>query len=206
MNGTNGPVDVSAACPALAGWDLHVNLDSTGAILFERFVDRFGSGAARFATPFDVNNPVKTPNGLNTSDPTLETAFANAVSDLNGASIPLNAPYGDFHYESRNGQHIPIHGGEGGQGVFNAIADTFDPAAGYSDIVHGSSFVMVTEFDGDECPNDRSILTYSESDDPTSKHYADQTRMFSQKKWVDPPFCDKEVAKTAVSETTVSAK
>ena len=76
--------------------------------------------------------------------------------------------------------------------VFNAISDVFDPTAGYNDIVHGSSFVMVTEFDGDECPNDRSILTYSESDDPTSKHYTDQTEMFSKKKWVDPPFCPNE--------------
>jgi acyl-homoserine-lactone acylase len=208
-SGGGGPIDVSAGCAALAGWDLHVNLDSTGALLFERFVDRYGSAAAKFSTPFDVNDPVNTPRGLDTSAanaPTLETAFANAVNDLNGAGIPLNAPYGQFHYEVRNGEHIPIHGGEGGQGAFNAIADTWDPATGYSDIVHGSSFVMVTEFDGDECPNDRSILTYSESDDPTSKHYADQTKMFSQKQWVDPPFCDKEVDKSAVSTKTIHGK
>ncbi|MDX6580974.1 MAG: acyl-homoserine-lactone acylase [Solirubrobacterales bacterium] len=209
MTGSSGPVDVSAACAALAGWDLHVNLDSTGALLFERFVDRYGTSAARFSTPFDVNNPVNTPSGLDTSAtnaPILETAFANAVTDLQGANIPLSGPYGDFHYEVRNGDHIPIHGGEGGQGAFNAIADTWDPATGYSDIVHGSSFVMVTQFDGDECPNDRSILTYSLSDDETSKYYADQTKMFSGKQWVDPPFCPKEVSKTAASVKTVREK
>jgi acyl-homoserine-lactone acylase len=65
---------------------------------------------------------------------------------------------------------------------------------------------MVTEFDGDDCPNDRSILTYSLSDDETSKHYADQTEMFSQKKWVDPPFCEGEVKKTAKSTKVVRAK
>jgi acyl-homoserine-lactone acylase len=207
--GGGGPIDVSAGCAALAGWDLHVNLDSTGALLFERFVDRYGSGAARFSTPFDVNDPVNTPNGLDTSGSNaqaLETAFASAVNDLNGAGIPLDAPYGDFHYEMRNADKIPIHGGEGGQGVFNAIADVWDPAAGYSDIVHGSSFVMVTEFKGKKCPRDRSILTYSESDDPTSKHYADQTQMFSQKQWVDPPFCEGEVKKTAKSTKVVRAK
>jgi acyl-homoserine-lactone acylase len=205
MNGTGGPVDVSAACPALANWDLHVNVDSRGALLFERFVDKFGTAAARFANPFDVNDPINTPNGLNTSDPTLETAFADAVTDLRNANIPLDAAFGDFHYEPRGSEHIPIHGSEGGQGVFNAIGDVFDPTAGYNDAVHGSSFVMVTSFEKG-CPKDRSILTYSLSDNPNSKHYADQTRMYSQKKWVDPPFCGKEVRKTAKSVKTVRAK
>ena len=40
---------------------------------------------------------------------------------------------------------------------------------------------------------DRTILTYSESANPNSKHFADQTRMFSQKKWIDPPFCARQV-------------
>jgi acyl-homoserine-lactone acylase len=202
-------VDVSAGCAALAGWDLHVNLDSTGAILFERFVDRYGTGAAHFSTPFDVSDPVNTPRGLDTSpanSPALETAFANAVTDLRNANIPLDAPYGQYHYETRGAEHIPMHGSEGGQGTFNALQDIWDPSAGYDDIVHGSSFVMVTAFDGDKCPDDRSILTYSESDDPTSKHYADQTRMFSQKQWVDPPFCDEEVQKTATSTQVVRGK
>ena len=44
---------------------------------------------------------------------------------------------------------------------------------------------------------DRTILTYSESANPNSKHYADQTRLFSQKKWIDPPFCPGQVEKAA---------
>ena len=207
VTGPSGPVDISAACPALAGWDLHDNVDSTGAVLFARFVDRFGTGAARFANPFDVNDPINTPNGLNTTDTgVLDAALANAVTDLQGANIPLDAPWGQFHFEPRGAESIPIHGGEGGQGVFNAIGDVWDPATGYSNIVHGSSFVMVTEFDSDDCPNDRSILTYSLSDDETSKHYADQTQMYSQKKWVDPPFCPNEVFRTTTDITYVRSK
>jgi acyl-homoserine-lactone acylase len=207
MMGANGPVDVSAACPALAAWDLHVNLDSTGALLFTRFMDRFGSGAARFATPFDVNDPVNTPRGLDTAggSAAIEAALAGAVTDLQAASIPLNAPYGQFHTEPRGSERIPIHGGEGGQGVFNAISDRFADGLGYNDITAGSSFVMVTEFDKN-CPNDRSILTYSLSDNVNSKHYADQTRMFSAKKWVDPPFCEREVEKTADDVKVVRQK
>jgi hypothetical protein len=51
----------------------------------------------------------------------------------------------------------------------------------------------VTSF-GDGCPDDRSILTYSESENPNSPYFADQTRMFSDKQWVDPPFCADEVS------------
>jgi acyl-homoserine-lactone acylase len=39
------------------------------------------------------------------------------------------------------------------------------------------------------------ILTYSLSTDPTSPFYSDQTRMFSKKKWTDPPFCTSQVKK-----------
>ena len=94
MVGSNGPVDVSEACAALAGWDLRVNNDSTGALLFARFMTHFGGG---FAQPFDVNDPVNTPFGLDTED--VDVALADAVSDLRAANIPLDAPYGDHHYE-----------------------------------------------------------------------------------------------------------
>jgi acyl-homoserine-lactone acylase len=205
MTGSNGPVDVSEGCTALAGWDEKVNLDSRGALLFTRFVDRFGTAANRFTTPFDVNDPINTPAGLDTS--AVETSFANAVTDLRTANIPLDAPYGEHHYELRGSEAIPIHGGEGGQGVFNAIADRFTAGVGYDDISAGSSFVMVTSFEpGAKCPKDRSVLTYSLSDNPESKHYADQTRMYSQKKWIDPPFCAGEVERAARSVKTISAR
>jgi len=35
----------------------------------------------------------------------------------------------------------------------------------------------------------RTILTYSESSDPTNPHYDDQTKMFSKKKWIHDRFC-----------------
>jgi len=206
MQGSSGPVDVSAGCAALAAWDLKVNLDSRGALLFVRFVDRFGTGANRFATPFDVNNPIHTPAGLNTSnEAALEQAFADAVTDLRAANIPLDAPYADFHWEMRDDERIPIHGGEGAQGVFNAISDRWTPGVGYDDVVGGSSFVMVTSFEGG-CPKDRSITTYSQSENPQSKYFADQTRMYSDKKWVDPPFCAKQVRKAAIDVKVLRGK
>ncbi len=84
--------------------------------------------------------------------------------------------------------------------MFNAISDIWDPAAGYDDVGAGLELRDGhLAHRGPKCPKDRSILTYSLSANPDSKHYADQTRMFSQKEWVDPPFCPGEVERTAKS-------
>jgi acyl-homoserine-lactone acylase len=202
--GSNGPVNVSGACPVLQAWDLHDNLDSNGAILFRRFASRvlasiggLVSDPTIYTTPFNYQDAVNTPAGLNILNPKVQQALADAVTDLKNAGIPLDAPLRGYQYASRGvGLQIPIHGGPGVLGVFNAINVSFsgDPAApGYTDVPHGSSFVMVTQFTGGDCPDNRSILTYSESANPDSPYFSDQTQMFSKKQWVNPPFCENEV-------------
>ena len=200
LMGSSGPVDVSEACPILAAWDLHEDLDSSGAILFRRFTSRVlaspagvgGPPVSPFTTPFDASDPVNTPNGLDTDSPAVRRALADAVSDLRGAGIPLDASNDDVQFTERGGEQIPIHGGPGDpNGTFNAISARWN-GDGFDSVEHGSSFVMVTSF-SDGCPDDRSILTYSLSENPNSPFYDDQTRMFSEKRWVNPPFCPGEV-------------
>lgn len=218
--GSAGPVDVSAACPVLASWDLHDDLDSAGAILFRRFATRALSNPispvtlptgdlTAFSTPFSASDPVGTPSGLNVLSPKVQLALADAVSDLRTAGIPLDAGLRGYQYETRGSERIPIHGGPGTLGVFNAINVSWvgsGAETGYPNIPHGSSFVMVTSFT-DGCPDDRSILTYSQSENPNSPYFADQTRMFSQKQWVDPPFCPAEVdSEPGMTTTTIKRK
>jgi acyl-homoserine-lactone acylase len=202
MTGTNGPVDVTAACPVLRNWDLHDDLDSNGAILFRRFASR-ALGAVPvtgtpglFTTQFDANDPVHTPNGLNIGNPVIEQSFADAVQELRDLGIPLDAPLRGYQSERRGNEAIPIHGGPGGVGVFNAInvSGGFG-SQGWTSIPHGSSFVMAAQFTDDpNCPVDaRTILTYSQSTNPSSPWYADQTKMFSRKEWVDEAFCESEI-------------
>ena len=201
MTGSNGPVDVSGACPVLAAWDLHANLDSKGDILFQRFVSHlFGTTPVVeppgiYSTPFDYTDPVNTPNGLNTSNPAVEQALADAVSDLQSSGIPLDAPLGKYQYVVRNGTRIPIHGGPGDpNGVFNAINAPFVAGKGFPDVPHGSSFVMAASMAG-RCPKVSTILTYSQSENPNSPHYDDQTRLFSRKRWVRDRFCEAQIAR-----------
>jgi acyl-homoserine-lactone acylase len=88
-----------------------------------------------------------------------------------------------------------MHGGPGGYGVFNAMSNTWSNSeAGYNDVVHGASFVQVVSFDGDECPDTQTILTYSQSTNSESPYFADQTQMYSRKEWVAGRFCEAEVA------------
>jgi len=204
MTGTGGPVDVSEACPVLRAWDLKDDLDSRGAILFRRFASRALGAVPVAGTPglytnqFDANDAVHTPYGLNIANPAVEQSFADAVKDLRDNGIALDARLGDVQYERRGAERIPIHGGPGGVGVFNAINVGWDPPRGnlYSNVPHGSSFVMAAQFTDDpDCPVDtRTILTYSQSTNPNSPYFADQTRMFSDKEWKDEAFCEDEIA------------
>jgi acyl-homoserine-lactone acylase len=212
MMGSNGPVDVSGACPVLRNWDLHDDLDSDGAILFRRFAQGAFATVPVVGTPglflnqFDTNDPVHTPNGLNVGNPAVEKSFADAVQELGDLGIPLDANVRDYQSEQRGAQRIPIHGGPGGVGVFNAInvGRLSFGSQGWTSIPHGSSFVMAASFTDDACPNDtRTILTYSQSTDPNSPWFKDQTEMFSNKEWVDEAFCESEVAADTIQTTAI---
>ena len=198
---SGGTVPVGDACDVLARWDLHENLGSRGAVLFRRFWDHADVVLASkvelsspFAHPFDPSDPVNTPNTLNTSSPTVREALGDAISDLQGAHIALDAAPGDVQAVVTQGRRIPIHGGIADpNGDFNAVTTSFTPGQGFGSIYHGSSFVQAITWNGGRCPVGASILTYSESENPSSRHHADQTALFSAKRWVRDRFCMRAV-------------
>src|SRR5204863_3308502 len=101
----------------------------------------------------------------------------------------------------RGSERIPIHGGPGGLGVFNAIADAFRGRQGFPDVTAGSSFVMAAHLTRG-CPQSRSILTYSLSANPRSPYFADQTRLFSRKRWLDMRFCQQALLRDPALRVT----
>jgi acyl-homoserine-lactone acylase len=50
------------------------------------------------------------------------------------------------------------------------------------------------------------MLSDSESGNPASPHYADQTRLFSRRRWVTAQFCPAQIAAHAVSTTVLRAR
>ena len=196
----SSPVAVDSACEALRKWDLTENIDSHGAVLWREFWSAaIAVQGGPWKVPFDVSNPVDTPNTLDTSNPLVQRAFGDAVATLKGYAIPLDSPLRPLQYAQRGAVRIPIHGGPADpNGTFNAIdvGRLADKGGTYGDttaVGSGSSFVQVVSFNGTPCPDTATILTYSQSANPNSPYYADQTQMFSQKQWVTDLFCESQV-------------
>ncbi|OYX48654.1 MAG: hypothetical protein B7Y90_09475 [Alphaproteobacteria bacterium 32-64-14] len=199
----SGKAKLAPACDALANWDLKVNLDSRGAHLFHMFAE---AGGIKFADKFDPANAVHTPAKLDTGNPAVLGALETAVDKLAELNIPLDAQLGDVQAETRNGVRIPIHGGAGPEGVFNVISvqnETLEPEKGWTSIRHGASWIYVVEFT-DEGPKSQGFLTYSQSTDPSSPHYSDQTELYSKKGWDDLLFRDEDVEEATISRTVIS--
>ncbi|MER6184751.1 penicillin acylase family protein [Streptomyces sp. NPDC001652] len=186
-------VDVSGACGVLAAWDRTVNTDSRGALLFDRLWRKIPA-AQLWKVPFSAADPVRTPNTLNTAAPAFATALADAVSELRAAGIALDSPLGQHQFVVRKGQRIAVSGGTESLGIWNKVEPVWDPAhGGYTEVTTGSSYIQAVGWDGSRCPVARTLLSYSQSSNPNSPHYSDQTRLYSQEKWVTSRFCERDI-------------
>jgi acyl-homoserine-lactone acylase len=153
--------------------------------------------------PFDPAKPLTTPNTIAVDLPAVQTAFGDAARELAAAGVPQDAPLGQYQYVTRNGTRFPIPGAPHELGVLNVISPQWQVPGGNTDVVHGSSFVQVTEFAGGAVPETWSVLTYSQSADPTSPHYTDQTALFSTGKWVRERFTDRDILSSPQLRITV---
>ncbi len=187
---TGETIDLAPTCQVLGAWDRRMNVDSRGAHLFLEFWKNAEKLKDIYVTPFNAADPVHTPAGLirdGAPAQLVRKALAQAVQLLTKRGVPLDARWGDVQFALRGDERIPIHGGEGTSGVLNAQQSRWVDALGGYVPFHGSSYVQVVTFD-DQGPVVDAILSYSQSTDPASPHYADQTRLFSAKKWIRLPF------------------
>ena len=185
-----GHIATGDACTVLANWNMHWDIDQRGPELFGAFWN-YANGAqpSPFSHQFQLANPVTTPFGLRTKNSTVRTALGAAIRQLRQNHIPLDAKLGSVQYVSYKGTHIPIPGGPGDpDGIFNAIYTGLQPAPN-----SGSSFIQVVTWNNSACPEGATILTYSESSNPTSPHFADQTMLFSNKQFLPDLFCESQI-------------
>ncbi|MEU8437264.1 penicillin acylase family protein [Streptomyces sp. NPDC029216] len=199
-------VDVSEACPILAGWKSHdFTSDSRGSWLFENYWYALLGGQSveklPWRIPFDPNDPVHTPNSLDSGSSAVRDAFGRTVIAFRNAGIPLNAALSDVQKITRNGEQIPIHGAIHELGVLNVV--TPGSVDGKMDITFGSSFVQQVRFTADGPPQASSVLAYSQSANPNSPHYADQTKLFSAGQWVTERFTEEQIAASPALEVKV---
>ena len=231
VDGTS--VDLAEACAVLAAWDGRLNLDSVGAHLMREAVGYFREDqqfdvASIYATPFDYTDPLGTPGGLiaapaDGDDPVL-VAIAKAVMTLEDNGFAIDATFGDVQFTRKGDATISIPGGNGIEGAFNIVLYSTDgttllPKMPRADTLHrltdltkdgylvnyGTSFVMAVEFT-DDGPRAECLLTYSQSMDPDSPHFKDQTELFGQDSWRKILFTEDELAADpGLVEMTITA-
>ena len=197
------------ACTALTGWDRRVNVDSRGAVLFREFWNSAAALPNKWAVPFNPADPVNTPNGVAPAAmPAMLAALKAAALKLQSLGIPLDAKLGDYQTETRNGVRIPLHGGIGNvDGSYNSLTmrDALT-ATGYNGVHWGESYIQTVSFD-DQGPVAQAMLTYGQSIDPKSPHYADQVNVFSRKEWPVLPFTEEKIkADPNYQPTTLTAQ
>lgn len=188
----------AGSCAALAGWDRRADVDSRGTHIWTEFWEQASRIPGVFAVPFDLADPVNTPRGLALGDADVRRSIVDALvaaeAKLSAADIDLDARWGDVQFAERNGDRIGIPGAIGRHGGFSYIVTDFTDGKGYTPIVHGNSYIQVVGWDESGNLDARGILTYSQSPEPDSPHYADQTRLYSRGGWVDFPFTEEEIA------------
>jgi acyl-homoserine-lactone acylase len=190
--------DLGPACGILRAWDRHMDLDSRGAVLWNEFWTALAKKPGEYPSPavaFDAADPVHTPRGLSRADGNdvrIRTALADAVALLTKRAVALDATWGSQQHAVRGERRVPIHGGSGMQGILNMQEAPWEPGVGYVP-VHGSSYMQIVTFDGNG-PVADAVLSYSQSTDPASPHWLDQTELYSSKQWNRLPFSAKAIA------------
>jgi acyl-homoserine-lactone acylase len=190
-------VNIGPACAALRNWDRRQNNDSRGAQVWTEFWRTAQNIPDLYAVAFDINDPVHTPDGIAIDDAAVAQAVAVALGQaqltLENAGIALDARWGDVQFAERNGERIGIPGGQGWAGMFSMIEADLQKDQGYTPIIHGNSYMQVISWDKDGKLDARGMLTYSQSQQPESRHYDDLTRLYSEGQWIRFPFSDDEI-------------
>jgi acyl-homoserine-lactone acylase len=194
---SGGMVRLGDACSTLAHWNMRWDAEQRGAVLFGEFWN-FASNASPspFSHRFELAHPVTTPFGLNTANPTVRDALGDAIQALRKAHVPIDTTLGAVQFVSYHGSHITIPGGPGDpDGIYNAIYENTEPGDSLTAPDTGSSFIQVVTWPRHgACPVGSTILTYSESSNPASPHFADQTKLFSKKQFLPDRFCPSQIA------------
>ena len=197
----NGSPEALEAARVLSAWDHNTDNDSKGAFLFDRFVRIWVGGTAKlgtlgtasklFSNPWDLNDPVNTPNGI--ADPKAAvTALLEAAKEVKTTYGRLDVAWGEVFRFKIGDVDVPGNGGPGPMGVFRTMT-LGAPVDGKYYPAHGDTYVAAIEFSK---PLKAKVLTsYGNATQPGSKHHNDQLQLLSEKKMRDIWFTREEAEK-----------
>lgn len=179
-------------CKRLKDWDRHANLDSgLGLVHFIDLIEHVRPVPDAWRVAFDPTQPLTTPRGLAIERAPVAKALREAMlassADIAQRGLSADSRWGDIQVRGQT----PIHGGPQELGIYNAM-QTVPRADGKREVVSGSSYLQIVTFD-DHGPRAEGVLAFSESSNPASKYFNDQTQAFSQKKLRPLPFTDAQI-------------
>jgi acyl-homoserine-lactone acylase len=166
----------------LEAWDRMTEPASRGAVLFEAWVramrESYAPAAEKmFATPWDPDRPLDTPDGL--ADPQRATAALEAaaqkVRDTWGS---LDVAWGDIHRFRCAGNDWPANGGPGDLGIFRTIGYSPAPDGKLSGMT-GDSFVAIIELGKDV--RARVLMSYGNASQANQPFKCDQMELLARK-------------------------
>ncbi len=186
-----GPTtEIEAALRVLDAWDNTVAAESHGGTLFAAWWDRYYDKTKEtFAVPWSAAVPMATPRGL--ADPKRAVqAFLAAVDAVMSAFQTTEVSWGDAHRIRKGNVDLPVSGGPGLAGCFRVIE--FRKDSDRKIVANsGDSFVFAVEFS--DPPQAFTNIAYSQSDVPTSPHFADQAALFSANRLKPAAFTEAEI-------------
>jgi acyl-homoserine-lactone acylase len=128
-----------------------------------------------------------------------------AIDQVRDAGVAFDARWGDLQVAGDRGAPPIGLGGGAADSVGNANAlASYLPEENddrYKPITYGSSHIQAIAFRRNGPPIARTILTYSQSEDPTSRFSADQTRLFGAEKWVRFAWTDSQIRRDRIAVT-----
>ncbi|ACU37569.1 peptidase S45 penicillin amidase [Actinosynnema mirum DSM 43827] len=193
--------DAGKACAVLDGWDGRFRVDSRGAVLWRELLtavlaehpDALNAAGPLLSSPFDPRDPVRTPGAPRPDPGVVGRAIDSAQRNVEAAGFPLDVPLGAVQHSVKGGRELPVPGAPDALGAVNVVervpapATTLEPVArgsgeltsdGYR-VNTGTSFLLAVQFT-DRGPRAKGLLTFSQSIDPRSPHFADQQALFAR--------------------------
>jgi len=211
---TGGDRVAGEAAAILSAWDHTADQNSVGGVLFEQWWNNvvadieagkivpdqslaFNSPHPEFVTPWQANNPLTTPIGLNTVNQTqlvtdLDAAYntvAATFANQGGASVP----WGDAHKTTlvtRTGAtqqlvfpfaaNAPLSGTDDPFGPLRVVNPVYISELNEFISYGGDGYVQVIEFTPTGSVGG-TLLTYGNASRPNSPHITDQLPFFESK-------------------------
>ncbi len=176
---------VRTACQELANWDGTANVAAgPGLQVFAGVMRRLTADASLWRRPFDPADPLHTPAGIALDRAGADERLARWLTEA--LAERTSRRWG----EVQRSAGIAIPGGDGQLGIYNAIQS--EARGDHREVMSGSSYIQLVRFTADG-PQARGLLAFSQSSDPRSAHFLDQTLLFSRQAWPALPFTERQI-------------